>query len=157
MRKITNEKIDYNEQNFFSKTEKDFGNSIRYNKMIVDISKKICTVYMERIQRLIDSASTNHPILTIGFSLSRMGVIFVREGDSQMIDTSYNDYGYAAVESITKRKGIAWILQDNLVEYMAGIPEVSHISVSAKTPYSDSFWINVSFYLSFQLKQFNEL
>lgn len=140
---------------FFSKKSKSFGNNIRNITMIEDISLKMIVAYENRIKSMIAKADVNSIMISLSFSLSRMGVIFIREGDTQGIDVSYNSYGYAAVEELEKRNGIAWVLQDIICSYLLNsIKEIKNISIKAHEEYG---WTRVTLVISIETNKYKEL
>lgn len=143
------------QDHFFSKKSKSFGNEIRNIEMIKDISSQMIAVYENRIRSEISKASINNFIVSLSFSLSRMGVIFIREGESQGIDVSYNSYGYSAIEELEKINGVAWVLQSIICSHLLGnINTIKNISINASEQYG---WTTVTLKMSIETNRYKVL
>lgn len=123
--------------------------------MIKDVSSKITQIYINSINRGIENSDTNMCKFEFTFSLSRAGIIFLRNGDCQGIDVAYKDYGYSAVEEQSKRRGIAWVLMDILLQNLKNTSyNIKNLSTTAYTEYD---WIYVSFSFCVEINKYLEL
>ena len=134
-----------------------YGESLRNNEMITDISSKMVAAYRQYIATRQEQARENRISIPIVFTLSRAGVIFFENTDGGYIDVGYRDYGYAAVEDQSKREGIAWILQDIVTKRLKWeAPGVRSVTSEIAARESDP-WIRVKLLIESEINRYKEL
>lgn len=119
--------------------------------MIKEIAKKMYECYLTIIENQINKMDMNECQFSITYTLSRSGVLFVKE-ECSAVDVKYKEWGYEAIEDEVKRLGVAMALRDIVVPAIEKCSVVKSINADISERYG---WVDVT--MNIKVSQGNKL